>query len=87
MNTRTSDIAEDLTERIAQTNRDLVAVRQEMAELGEQISIKVTDGIMRVSDSITECRNQILAEKETNLLKLNLLSKPGNRDYEGQVSF
>jgi hypothetical protein len=72
MNTRTSDIAEDLMERIAQTNRDVVAVRQEMAELGEQISVKVTDGITRVSDSVTECRNQILAEKETNLLKLNL---------------
>jgi ABC-type phosphate transport system auxiliary subunit len=33
LNTRTRDLAADLTEHIAQTNNDLVAVRQEMAEL------------------------------------------------------
>jgi len=38
MNTRTHDLAADLTEHITQTNNDVVAVRQEMAELREQIS-------------------------------------------------
>ena len=46
-----------------------VAVRQEMAELGEQISNKVTDGVKTVSDNLVEYRNQILAEKESSLLK------------------
>jgi hypothetical protein len=40
-----------------------------MAELGEQISSKVTDGVKTVSDNLIECRNQILAEKESSLLK------------------
>jgi len=35
MKTRTGDLAADLTEHIAQTNNDVVAVRQEMVELGE----------------------------------------------------
>jgi hypothetical protein len=34
MNTRTRDLAADLTEHIAQTNNDVVAVRQEMVGLG-----------------------------------------------------
>jgi hypothetical protein len=49
MNTRTRDLAADLTERIVQTNNDVVAVRQEMVELGEQIPSKVTDGVKTVS--------------------------------------
>ena len=69
MNTRTRDLAADLTDHIAQTNNDVVAVRQEMAELGEQISTKVTDGVKTVSDNLVECRNQILAEKKSSLLK------------------
>jgi len=48
MNTRTRDLAVDLTEHITQTNNDVVAVRQEMVELGEQISSKVTDGVKSV---------------------------------------
>ena len=39
-----------------------------MVELGEQISSKVIDGVKTMSDFI-ECRNQILVEKEGNLLK------------------
>jgi hypothetical protein len=68
MNTRTRDLAADLTEHITQTNNDVVAVRQEMAELGEQISSRVIDGVKTVSDNVIECRNQILAEKENSLL-------------------
>jgi hypothetical protein len=45
MNTRTRDLAADLTEHITQTNNDIVAVRKEMAELGDQISSKATDGV------------------------------------------
>jgi hypothetical protein len=44
MDTRTFDLAEDLTEHITQTNNDVLAVRQKMTELGEQISSKVTEG-------------------------------------------
>jgi methyl-accepting chemotaxis protein len=69
MNTRIRNLAADLTERTAQINNDVVAIRQEMAELGEQISSKVTDGVKTVSDKVTECRNQILAEKENSLLR------------------
>jgi len=53
MNTRTRDLAADLTEHITQANNDVVAVRQEMANLGEQISSKVTDGVRTVSDNIS----------------------------------
>ena len=49
MNTRTRDLAADLMEHITQTNNDVVAVRQEMVELGEQIPSKVTDGVKTVS--------------------------------------
>jgi len=63
MNTRARNLAADLTEHIAQTNNDVVVVRQEMSELGEQIGSKVTDGVKTVSDNVRECRNQILAEK------------------------
>jgi len=68
MNTKTRDFAADLTNHIARTNNDVVAVRQEMAEL-EQISSKVTDGVKTVSDNLVEYRNQILAEKEGSLFK------------------
>ena len=43
MNTRTRDLAEDLTEHIVQTNNEVRGVRQKMADLGEQISSMVTD--------------------------------------------
>ena len=69
MNTRIRDLAAELTDHVAQTNNDVVTVRQEMVELGEQISSKVTDGVKTVSDDVTERRNQIQAEKESNLLK------------------
>jgi len=52
MNTRTRHLAADLTEHITQTNNDVVAVRQEVAELRKQISSKVTDGVKTVSDNV-----------------------------------
>jgi len=51
MNTKTRDLAANLTEHIAQTNNDVVAVRQEMVELGEQVSSKMTDGVKTVSEN------------------------------------
>jgi len=73
MNTRTRDLA--AAEHITQTNNDVVAVRQEMVELGEQISSKVTDGFKTVSDNVLECRNQILTEKESSLLKFQKVNQ------------
>jgi len=75
MNTITRDLAADLTEHIKQTNNYVVAVRQEVAKLGEQISSKLTDGIKTVSDNVIECRNQILVEKENNLLKFQKVNQ------------
>jgi len=75
MNTRIRDLAADLTEHITRTNNDVAAVRQEVAELGEQSSSKVTDGIKTVSDNVIECRNQILVEKESNLLKFKKVNQ------------
>jgi hypothetical protein len=75
MNTRTRDLAADLTGHITQTNNDVVVVRQEMAKLAEQISSKVTEGVNPVSDNVIECRNQILAEKGTNLLKFQKVNQ------------
>jgi phage host-nuclease inhibitor protein Gam len=75
MNTRTRDLAADLTENIAQTNNDVAAIRQEMVELGEQINNKVTDGVTTVSDSVIEWRNKILAEKESNFLKFQKVNQ------------
>jgi len=75
MNTRTRNLAADLTEHIVQTNNDVVAVRQEMAELGKQISNKVTDGVKTVLDNVLECRNQILTEKEDDLLKFQKVNQ------------
>jgi len=75
MNTRTPELAADLTEHIIQTNNNVVAVRQKMAVLGEQISSKVTDGVKTASDSVLECLNQILTEKESNLLKFQKVNQ------------
>jgi len=75
MNTRIRDLAADLTAHITQTNNDVVAVRQEVAELGEQSSSRVTDGVKTVSDNVIECRNQILVEKESNLLKFKKVNQ------------
>jgi hypothetical protein len=57
------------------TNNNVGAARQEMAELREQISNNVTDEVKTVSDKVTECRNQILAEKESNLLKFQKVNQ------------
>ena len=86
MNTRPRDLAADLTGHITQTNIDVVAVRQEMAELGEQMSSKVIDGVKTVSDNVIECRNKILAEKENNFLKFRKVQLR-NRDSKGEVCF
>jgi len=75
MNTITRDLVADLTEHMTQTNNDVVAVRQEMAELGGQISSKVTDGLSTVSDNVLKCRNQILTEKEKHLLKFGKVNQ------------
>jgi hypothetical protein len=74
INTKTRDLAADLTEHITQTNND-VAFRQEMADLGEQISSKFIDGVKTVTDNVIECRNQILAEKESSLLNFQKANK------------
>jgi hypothetical protein len=71
MNTRTRDLAADITEHVTQANNDVVAVRQEMAEL-EQISSKETDGVKTVSDNVIGCRNQI---KESNFLKFQKVNQ------------
>ena len=75
MNTRIRYLAADLTEHIAQTNNDVVAVRQEMVELEEQLSSKMTDGVKTVSENVIECRNQILAEKESILVKFQKVNQ------------
>jgi hypothetical protein len=75
MHARTHDLAADLTEHITQTNNYVVAFRQEMAELGEQISSKVTDGLKTMSDNVIECINQILVEKESSLLKFQKVNQ------------
>ena len=69
MNTRTRELAAELTDHVAQTYNDVVTVRQEMVELGEEICSKVTDGVKAESDDVIESRNQIQAEKESKLLK------------------
>ena len=53
----------------------VVVARQEITKLGEQISSKVTDGVKTVSDNLLECGNQILAEKESSLLKLQKVNQ------------
>ena len=73
MNTRTGDLA--AAEHTTQTNKDVVAVRQEMAELVEQITSKVTDGVRTASDNVLECKNQIVTEKESNLLKFQKVNQ------------
>jgi predicted nucleic acid-binding Zn-ribbon protein len=83
MNKRTRDLEADLTEHITQTNNDVVAVRQEMGELGEQIGSKETDGIKTVSDNLVESRNQILAEKESSFLGFQKVKQ----DHMGEASF
>ena len=46
-----------------------------MVGLGEQTSSKVTDGIKTMLHNVIECRNQMLAEKESNLLKFQKVNK------------
>jgi hypothetical protein len=46
-----------------------------MAELGEQFSGKVTDRVKTVSGNVMDCRNQILAEKESSLLKFQKVNQ------------
>jgi hypothetical protein len=75
INTRTRDLAADLSKHIAQTSNDVVAVRQEITELGEQVSGKVADGVKTVSDNVIGCTSQILAEKESNAVKFQKKSQ------------
>ena len=42
------------------------------------MAVKVTDGVKTVLDNVMVCRNQILAEKESNLLKFQKV----NQDVE-----
>ena len=71
MNTSTRDLSADLMEHIAQTNNDVAAVRKEMAELGEHIGSKVTDGVETVSGNVIEWGNQIVTEKKRFVKTLN----------------
>jgi len=57
-----------------------------MDELGEQFSGKVTDGVKAVSENVIDCKNQILAEKESSLLTFQKVNQK-TRDHEGEVSF
>jgi hypothetical protein len=97
MNIGTCDFEADLTEHITQTNNDVVAVRQEMAKLGEQICSKVADGVNQVSQAKLECRHQILAANESssllfhkvnqeiNVLKATLASKQTSEDLSAST--
>ena len=45
----------------------------------------MTDGVKTVSDNVIECRNQILAEKESKFIKASE-GKPRNRDGEARLA-
>jgi hypothetical protein len=53
----------------------VAAVRQEMVELGEQTNGKVTDGVKAVSESVVDCRNQIVTKKENNSVKFQRVNQ------------
>jgi hypothetical protein len=49
--------------------------RQEIAELGEQVSTKVAGGVKTVSENVIGCTSEILAEKESNAVKFQKISQ------------
>jgi CRP-like cAMP-binding protein len=75
MNKRTRDLEAELTGQITQAKNDVAAVMQEMVELREQINSKVTDGVRAVSESVVDCRNQIVTEKENNSVKFQKVNQ------------
>ena len=79
MKKRTRDLETDLVESRREINKEVVSIRQEMVELGVRISNEVTEGAKTVLDNVTECKDQILAEKESNAIKFQNL----NQEVEG----
>jgi hypothetical protein len=67
--TKTRELASNLTEHVTQTEIDSGAIRQEIVELGDRVNRRVIDEVRTVTDSIEDCRNQIIAEKERNASK------------------
>jgi hypothetical protein len=75
LNKRTRDLATDSMENNKQINKEIMTVRQEMTELGVRIDNEVTENVKTVSESVAECRNQVLAEKENSVVKFQKLSR------------
>jgi hypothetical protein len=75
LNKRTRDLATEMVENKRQKDEDVVAVRQEIAELGVRVGNEVTEGVKSVSENVAECRNQVLTEQETNVIKFQKLSQ------------
>jgi hypothetical protein len=86
INTRTRTLGADLAEHITQTSNDVVSVSQEVGQLRDQISSKVTDEIKTVSDKVAECSNQILAEKESTSLRFQKVNQEIDLSKAGLAS-
>jgi hypothetical protein len=64
--TRTRELATNLTEHVTRTEIDSGAIRQGIVELGVKVNSRVTEEVRSVADSVEDCRNHIIAEKEIN---------------------
>jgi hypothetical protein len=68
--TKTRELASNLTEYVTQTEIDSGAIRKEIVESADRVNRRVTAEVKTVTDSIEDCRNQTIAEKERNASKL-----------------
>jgi hypothetical protein len=64
--TRTRELATNLTEHVTRTEIDSGAIRQGIVELSDKVNSRVTEEVRSVADSVEDCRNQIITEKERN---------------------
>jgi hypothetical protein len=69
MNTRTQELAINLTEQVSQAEIDSGIIRQEIVELGDRVNSRVTDEVRTVTNNLEDVKNQIKEDKERNEAK------------------
>jgi HSP20 family molecular chaperone IbpA len=73
--TKTRELTVSLTEYVTQTEIDSGVIRTEIVESADRVNRRVTAEVKMVTDSIEDCKNQAIAEKKMNALKLQKLEQ------------
>jgi uncharacterized membrane protein YukC len=66
VNAKTRISATDLTQHITQTDSDIQALRQEVAQVKQQVAKGIGDEMKVISDAMANCNSQIVAPGHLN---------------------